>query len=153
MDPTTDTMSVSNMSTSSSVSDKETVQTDIKTLQDHIEDMKKNANLLSYRLDSIQRMLDRQIFELQNLAIKVNPYGKPTQVHKLLATLDLKEDGLILGDFLKALNRWLIKEELVDVNDLEIHLSPLVAAAFQKAPGLKKIPYALLLNSLPKMFV
>jgi hypothetical protein len=129
------------------------VEEDLKSLHDHIEDMKKTANLLGHRLDSIQRLLEMEKFELHHLSIKVNPYGKPTSVHKLLNALELKEDGLILGEFLRALNRWLIQEDLVDLNDLEIHLNPLVASAFQKPPGLKKVPYALLLSSLPKMFI
>jgi hypothetical protein len=32
-------------------------------------------------------------------------------------------------------------------------LNPILAAAFQKAPGIKKIPYGLLLHSLPKLFI
>jgi len=144
---------VDNFEETSSEMSSMSIEDDLKTLHDHIEDMKINANLLSHRLDSIQRLLEMEKFELHNLPIKVNPFEKPSQVYKLLDALELKEEGLILGQFLRSLNRWLIQEDLVDLNDLEIHLNPLVSAAFQKAPGLKKIPYALLLNSLPKMFI
>jgi hypothetical protein len=123
------------------------------TLLQQIEHLKVNGDLLQHRLDSIERLLDQQTFQLQNVKIRVAPLENANQVRELLKTLELEEDNLVLGDFLKALNRWLIKEDLVDLNDLQIYLSPLVAASFQKPIGLKKIPYALLLTALPKMFV
>ena len=126
---------------------------DLKTLEQHIEHMKNTANLLGHRLDTIQQLLDRETFDLEHLTIRINTREKPKQVRELLECLALKEDDLQLGQFLRALNRYLIREDLVDLNDLQIHLTPLLASAFQKAPGLKKIPYALLLMTLPKMFM
>jgi hypothetical protein len=129
------------------------LRTDLRTLEQHIEHMKNTANFLGHRLDTIQQLLDRETFDLEHLPIRINTKEKPKQVLELLECLALQEDSLELGQFLRALNRYLIREDLVDLNDLQIHLTPLLASAFQKAPELKKIPYALLLTTLPKMFV
>lgn len=133
---------------------------DHESLLQQIEHLKLHGDLLHHRLDSIQRMLDQETFQLQSLKIRVAPMAKAGQVRELLKAIGLVNgdeggDGseFTMGEFLSALNKWLIKEDLVDFNDLQIYLSPLVAAAFQKPIGLKKIPYALLLTALPKMFV
>jgi hypothetical protein len=137
----------------SSASSNQSLNADLITLEEHIEHMKTTSSFLAHRLDTIQRLLDQNTFELEKLQIKPNPSQKPNQVCKLLEALGVDQSNLVLGDFLRALNRYLIKEDLVDLNDLQIHLNPLLKAAFQKPEGLKKIPYALLLNSLPKMFI
>ena len=124
----------------------------LHTLESQIRGLCETANFLSHRLDTIQRLLDQETFELETQPIKVFPGQHTTAVKKLLEALNLTDDNLKLGDFLRALNRYLIHNDLVDLNDLQIILSPLIASAFQKAPGLKKIPYPLLLTALPKMF-
>ena len=45
------------------------------------------------------------------------------------------------------------QNNLVDLNDLQIHMNPMLQLAFQKPLNIKKIPYGLLLNSLPQMFI
>jgi hypothetical protein len=126
---------------------------EIKTLEQHIQDLRERSHLLHHRLDTIQRLLDQKTFELDTLPIRVAPTTKEKHVRSFLQMLELEESGLLLGDFLRAMNKWLIQQELVDLNDLQIHLTPFLSCVFQKAPGLKKIPYALLLTALPKMFV
>ena len=126
---------------------------EMKTLEQHIQELKERSNLLQHRLDTIQRLLDQKTFELDTLPIKVAPTAKEKHVRSFLQVLELEESGLLLGDFLRAMNKWLIQQELVDLNDLQIHLTPFLSCVFQKPAGLKKIPYALLLTALPKMFV
>ena len=124
----------------------------INTLESQIRTLCETSNFLSHRLDTIQRLLEQDTFELETQPIKLYPGKHIVSVKRLLDTLNLTDDTLTLGDFLRALNRYLIHNDLVDLNDLQIILSPLIASAFQKAPGLKKIPYPLLLTALPKMF-
>lgn len=129
------------------------LETDLDSLTMNLETLAQSANLLSHRLDSMQSLLDRQTFQLESHPIKVAPLTKAEQVHKLLIALELTEHGLTLGTFLRTLNLYLLQNDLVDLNDLQIILSPLIAAAFQKPKGLKKVPYGLLLATLPRMFV
>jgi hypothetical protein len=126
---------------------------DHKTLAKQIEDLCETSNLLSHRVDTMQRLLEMHEFNLETQIIKVGPFSKAKNVRKLLEALELSEEGLCVGDFLKALNRYLIQNELVDLNDLQIKMTPLLSSAFHKAVGMKKMPYALLLTALPKMFV
>ena len=136
------------------MSDSETSQSDhIASLEEQIQLLKDQSNLLLHRLDTIQECLKQESFDLASQSIKVNPTSKATSIRKLLVTLDLDEKGLTIGKFLKALNIYLIHTNLVDLNDLQIHLNPILTSAFQKAPGLQKIPYGLLLSSLPKLFI
>lgn len=134
------------------VEDAEDTLETLYTLESQIKSLCETTNFLSHRLDSIQRLLDQETFELETQPIKVFPGQHTTAVKSLLTALNLTDDSLKLGDFLRALNRYLIHNDLVDLNDLQIILSPLIASAFQKPPGLKKIPYPLLLKALPKMF-
>ena len=126
--------------------------TGMNSLQAEIEHLSATANLLSHRLDTMQTLLDQETFQLDSQPIRIAPLAKAEQVRKLLVAIDVAEEGLTLGKFLRALNLYLIRSDLVDLNDLQIILSPLIAAAFQKAKGLKKVPYALLLSTLPRMF-
>ena len=129
------------------------VDADLESLNTNLHTLTQKANLLGHRLDSMQSLLDRQTFQLDSHPIRVAPVAKAEQVHKLLAELGLTEEGLTLGKFLKSLNLYLLQNDLVDLNDLQIVLSPLIAAAFHKPKGLKKAPYGLLLATLPRMFV
>ena len=125
---------------------------EIKSLHAEIENLSKTANFLSHRLDTMQTLLDQHTFQLESHPIRVAPQAKAEKVRELLAAINITEEGLTLGKFLKTLNVYLIQNDLVDLNDLQIILSPLLAAAFQKPRGLKKVPYALLLSTLPRMF-
>jgi hypothetical protein len=136
-----------------SLSSTDSVMETLDSLETQIQTLSETAHFLHHRLDTIQSLLDQKCFDMEAVSLRVAPQAKAKQVRELLKALELQEENLQLGTFLRALNKWLIQEELVDLNDLQIHLSPLVAAAFQKPPGLKKIPYALLLTALPKMFV
>jgi hypothetical protein len=136
--------------TSPSVSTADDVELD--TLSAQIEHLCQTAGFLSHRVDSMQRALDQESFQLENHPITVQPTAKAKHVEELLQALNLPQESLTLGKFLRALNLYLIHEDLVNLNDLQIHLNPLLSAAFQKPKSLKKIPYGLLLLSLPRMF-
>ncbi len=125
---------------------------ELNSLHAEIENLSKTANFLSHRLDTMQTLLDQQTFQLESHPICVAPQAKAEKVRELLTAMNITEEGLTLGKFLKALNVYLIQNDLVDLNDLQILLSPLLAAAFQKPRGLKKVPYALLLSTLPRIF-
>jgi hypothetical protein len=135
------------------IEDTEATLDSLNTLEIQIRSLCESSNFLSHRLDTIQRLLDQETFELETQPIKVYPNHHAPAVKSLLTALNLSDTNLKLGDFLRALNRYLIHNELVDLNDLQILLSPLIASAFQKPPGLKKIPYPLLLTALPRMFM
>jgi hypothetical protein len=136
------------------MSDSEISQNEeIISLQEQIQLLKDQSNLLLHRVDTIQECLEQDSFDLAYQSIRVTSNSKASSIHKLLDALELSEDGLTIGKFLKALNLYLIHNKLVDLNDLQIHLNPILTSAFQKAPGVKKIPYGLLLHSLPKLFI
>ena len=126
--------------------------TELNSLNAEIERLSTTANLLSHRLDTMQSLLDQHTFQLESHPIRVAPQAKAEKVRELLAAIDVTEEGLTLGKFLKALNLYIVRADLVDLNDLQIILSPLLAVAFQKPRGLKKVPYALLLATLPRIF-
>lgn len=136
-----------------SLSSADSVLETLDNLEIQIQTLAKTAHFLNHRLDTIQSLLDQQCFDMEAVPLRIAPRAKAKQVRELLNALELQEDNLQLGTFLRALNKWLIQQELVDLNDLQIIVSPLIAAAFQKPSGVKKIPYALLLTALPKMFV
>ena len=117
-----------------------------------IEALVQASNLLLYRLDSMERALNQETFELASLKVRVKDGPNATEVRSLVATLNLTEPFLI-GDFLKALNQHIIQNDLVDLNDLEITTTPYLRKAFYLQPTNTKIPYAKLLLGLPNMFV
>lgn len=118
-----------------------------------LEKMKTTANLLSHRLNTLQSLLDQERFELSSYELKVKPSPRAKKVRELLVAIGVEEEGLLMGDFLTALNKWLVNQGHVDLNDLQIHMTPLLSSAFYKAAGLKKMPYPLLLLALDKMFL
>ena len=135
-------------------SDSESSQTDtLLSLYDQIQVLKKQSDLLLHRVDSMQQCLKQESFDLAKQIIQIAPTQKAKGVQSLLVLLQLEETDLTVGSFLTALNSYLIQNNLVDLNDLQIHMNPMLQSAFQKASGIKKIPYGLLLNSLPQMFV
>jgi hypothetical protein len=142
-----------NSETSSHSSEDTMLKTDISTLYEEIEELKKTSDFLLHRLDSMQRALQYETFELDTRPIQVAPTRHAKQVRLFLQVLGIKETSVTLGDFLRAFNVYLIQQDLVDLNDLQIYLNPSLYAAFQKPLGLKKVPYGLLLNSLPTMFI
>jgi hypothetical protein len=137
-------------SAAASVSTENDVE--LASLSAQIENLCETTGFLSHRIHTMERALEQETFQLDSHPIKVASTAKAAHVEDLLAALKLSQDNLTLGKFLRALNKYLVHEDLVDLNDLQIKLSPLIVAAFQKPKGLKKVPYALLLMSLPRMF-
>lgn len=129
-----------------------TKESPTKELAAQIEMLAQASNLLLHRLDSIERALDRQTFELADLKVHVKDGPNAETVRNLVATLNLPEPFLI-GDFLRALNHHIIQHDLVDLNDLEIHTTPYLCQAFYLQSTDIKIPYAKLLLGLSHMFV
>jgi hypothetical protein len=115
--------------------------------------LKDTANLLSHRINTLQTLLDQERFELSSYELKVKPTARQAKVRELLTAIGVQEEGLLMGDFLTALNKWLVSQGHVDLNDLQILMTPLLSAAFYKPLGLKKMPYPLLLLALEKMFL
>jgi hypothetical protein len=142
-------ISYTDTNSSASVQDSSPLQ----TLKSELEHLKTTSDFLLHRVDSMQHALDQESFSLADQPIQISPTGKPAQVRLLLTVLNLEEVSLTLGSFLKALNIYLVRHDLVDLNDLQILLNPLLRAAFQKPSGLKKVPYGLLLNTSPKLFL
>jgi hypothetical protein len=128
------------------------VQPELTTLQEELVQLKETSDFLLHRLDSMQQILDHETFHLDARVIKIAPTRHARQVRMFFQVLGLQEEDATLGGFLRALNIYLIQQNLVDLNDLQIHLNPTLYAAFQKPLGIKKVPYGLLLNSLPSMF-
>lgn len=125
---------------------------EMNTLETEITRLRDTAHFLRHRLDSVQRLLDQETFELEKHPARITPNRKGQQVRKLLQALALEEQGLTIGQFLRALNKYLVEQGLVDLNDLQIRLTPLLSTAFQKPADTTKIPYSYLLLSLPLMF-
>jgi hypothetical protein len=130
----------------------DSVDLTISQLAKDLETMRTTVNLLGHKLHTFQTLMEQDKFEYDDKPVTVIQSRRATSVRKLLAAMDLPEEGLTLGVFLRALNRHLIQEGCVDLNDLQILLTPLLCSAFHKAPGLKKVPYPLLLLALPQMF-
>jgi hypothetical protein len=122
------------------------------TLYEELQRLRTTSHLLSHRLHTLQTLLDEDRFELSEYPIRVKAGPLQSHVNTLLNALSLSEHELTLGTFLTALNQYLIHQELVDLNDLQIHMTPLLHAAFHKPLGLAKLPYPLLLLALPTMF-
>ncbi len=123
------------------------------TLEEYILKASDLVDVLSYRLDSMQRALDRQSFSLEHLPIRIREDVLDEEaLLQFLQHLSLAPETLTLGLFLKALNTYLIQSELVDLNDLEIYLSPLVKQAMNMDSTLRKVPYATLLWHIPQVF-
>ena len=124
----------------------------LSILEREIERLKTSAGLLHHRLNTMQDALAQETFQLDKLPIKVAGGSPTNSVRKLLAAIECAEEGLTVGIFLRALNTYLVHTNLVDLNTLQIIMTPLLCSAFHKAPSFKTYPYALLLTALPKMF-
>ena len=121
-------------------------------LATQIEALARTSNLLLHRLDSIERAIEQETFELASLKVRIKDGPNAADVRSLVTTLNLAEP-ILIGDFLKALNQHIIAHNLVDLNDLEITVTPYIRKAFYLQPTDTKIPYAKLLLGLPSMFV
>lgn len=127
------------------------MEDEIKTLESEIERLCTMSNLLQHRLDTIERLIHNNQFELEKQPIKSHP-GREDILRPFLQTLELEESGLTVGVFLQALNRHLIRSRLVDLNDLEIILTEELRTLFLIDESQKKVPYAILLRQLPELF-
>jgi hypothetical protein len=121
-------------------------------LATQIEALARTSNLLLHRLDSIERAIEQETFELASLKVRIKDGPNAADVRSLVTTLNLAEP-ILIGDFLKALNQHIITHNLVDLNDLEITVTPYIRKAFYLQPTDTKIPYAKLLLGLPSMFM
>ena len=125
---------------------------ELSKLTRQVETLAQASNLLLYRLDSVERALNQETFELAALKVRIKDGLNSAEVRNLVATLNLTEP-ILIGDFLKALNQHIIHQDLVDLNDLEITVTPYIRKAFYLQPTDTKIPYAKLLLGLPSMFI
>jgi hypothetical protein len=125
----------------------------LSNLTVELQKLKDTSNLLAHRLNTLQSLLDQERFELSSYELKVKPSARAGKVRELLVAIGVQEEGLLMGDFLKALNKWLVSQGHVDLNDLQILMTPLLSSAFYKPAALKKMPYPLLLLALDKMFL
>ena len=79
---------------------------DVNSLSHQITALSLTANLLDERLDSMQALLDQQLFPLDKKPVKINKNRAAVHsVYYLLKELHLTEENLCLGDFLRAFNR------------------------------------------------
>ena len=132
-----------------SFSSDDSASSQLETIEDLVVNLQKQTDIMYHRLDTIQ-----QLFETDQFDFDTKPVKPRTQAAKdLLDCIDVKTEDLTLGDFLRALNQWLIHTERVDLNDLQILMSPLLAAAFDLSPTLSKVPYPIFLMNLHKCFL
>jgi len=131
--------------------ESESIENDLRTLEQEIQMLKQTADLLLHRLDSMERSLEQDTFQLATRVIQLKETPHTPKIKLLLKELFLEESTLTLGLFLKALNQYLIHHALVDLNDLHLYLNPLLQAVFQSKR--EKVPYGFFLKSLPELFV
>ena len=126
---------------------KETIQ----SLEQEVQTLKQTTDLLLHRLDSMKHALEQESFQLATRTVQLKETPAKEQVRNLLKELSLEESSFTLGSFLNALNLYILRQNLVDLNDLHIHFNPLLQSVFQSK--LEKAPYGFLLKSLPDLFV
>lgn len=132
-----------------SFSSDDSASSQLETIEELVVNLQKQADTMYHRIDTIQ-----QCFESEQFEYDAQPIQPRTQAAKdLLVCMELSSDNLTLGQFLRALNQWLIHTERVDLNDLQILMSPLLAAAFEISPSLSKVPYPMFLINLHKCFL
>jgi len=131
--------------------DESLYEDDIQSLEHEIQTLKQTADLLLHRLDSMQRSLEQDSFQLATRVVQLKETDTKQQVTILLEALSLDKSSLTLGSFLKAFNVYILKQNLVDLNDLHIHFNPLLQAVFQS--NYEKVPYGFFLKSLPDLFI
>lgn len=123
------------------------------TLEAELTRLRDTAHFLRHRLDTVQSLLDQETFELSHLPAKLPSGAKGSGARALLAELNLSETELTIGAFLKALNQYLVKQGLVDLNDLSIRPTPLLIKAFYLKQDTETIPYSRILLGLSALFV
>jgi hypothetical protein len=124
-----------------------------KSLDEELTVLKEQCDFLLNTLDSIQRSLEQDSFKLAEYKIQVAPIDTAVHIRELLNILDLDETNVTFGSFLSALNTYLIHNELIDLNDLQIVPNTLLKKVFYKVKDLDKCPYGLLLNCLHVIFI
>ena len=134
------------------VSDEETA-TLRTTLEEELTRLRDTAHFLRHRLDTVQSLLDQETFELDKYPANIQQGKKGQAARNLLEALGIQEADLTIGTFLKALNQYLVGQDLVDLNDLTIRPNPLVAKAFCLEHKSGSVPYCRLLLSLPALFL
>jgi hypothetical protein len=123
------------------------------TLEDELTRLRDTAHFLRHRLDTVQTLLDQETFELDKHPARIYPGKKGLAARNLLEALHLQAQNLTIGAFLKALNQYLVGQDLVDLNNLSIRPNPLVAKAFCLEHKSGPVPYCRLLLSLPVLFL
>ena len=133
-----------------SFSSDDSASCQLETMEELVVSLKNQSETMYHRIDTIQQCFTSEQFEYD-----AQPIQPRTQAAKdLLACLGVQStDGLTLGQFLRTLNQWLIHTERVDLNDLQILMSPLLAAAFELPPTLQKVSYPMFLINLHKCFL
>ena len=132
-----------------SSSDEKTVV----SLREAIEHLETSTDFLQHRLDTIQSQLDVHTFSLESMRIRVLKSTRTSALRKLLGLLEINEKTLTMGVFLTRLNRYLVQNDFIDLNDLYIRISPLLSIVFHFPPGTRKVPYSFLLKELKNLFV
>lgn len=133
-------------------SDGET-QTLHTTLEEELTRLRDTAHFLRHRLDTVQSLLDQETFELDKHPAQLYSGKRGQAARSLIEALGVQETGLTIGTFLKALNQYLVGQDLVDLNDLSIRPNSLVAKAFALEHKDGPVPYCRLLLSLPALFL
>ena len=123
----------------------------IQTLEQEIQELKQTTDLLLHRLDSMKHALEQESFQLATRTVQLKETPAKEQVSNLLKELGLEESSITLGSFLQALNLYILRQNLVDLNDLHIHFNPLLQAVFPSKH--EKVPYGFFLKSLPDLFI
>jgi DNA repair ATPase RecN len=132
-----------------SFSSDDSASSQLETIEELVINLKKQTEFLHHRVDTIQQLFTAEQFEYDT-----QPIQPRTQAAKeLLECIGIDQTGLTLGAFLRSLNQWLIHTERVDLNDLQILMSPLLASAFQLPTNLPKVAYPMFLMNLHKCFL
>lgn len=123
------------------------------TVKDAIRHLETSANFLQQRLDTVQSQIDVHTFSLQTMHIHVRKSSRTSSLRKLLKLIELDEkQPMTMGSFLTKLNNYLLQNDYIDLNDLQIHTSPLIALVFNIPDNKRKIPYPFLLKELKELF-
>ena len=125
----------------------------VVSLREAIEHLETSTDFLQHRLDTIQSQLDVHTFSLESMRIRVLKSTRTSALRKLLGLLEINEKTLTMGVFLTRLNRYLVQNDFIDLNDLYIRISPLLSIVFHFPPGTRKVPYSFLLKELKNLFV
>jgi hypothetical protein len=132
-----------------SFSSDDSASASFETMEELVINLQKQTDFLHHRVDTIQRIFETEQFEYDAQLIQ----PRTQAARDLLDCMGISHTSLTLGVFLRALNQWLIHTERVDLNDLQILMSPLLAAAFELSADLPKVSYPMFLMNLHKCFL